>query len=302
MALVHIEMSEFKAMEEKAAMLQDALANEKALQEEIKEVERKKNKELAEAIEMANAKTLELKEEAIKAYEESSKKIVKIEKRVVDEVLQLQNTDQNHVLREFLFSLGLSNRQVDQIRELSSRGGVRNPTEYDINPFGFNFDIGRLASALFKKQTIKRPVEKVVTILGLDEAKKEIREQLTKEIFAEYEETVKKQGNAIEENVDLKEEIQDLIKDRDYFKTSFKNVVNKLEAEKKEKSQIIKTADSIDARNEDLTNAIKDLHERNSFRYKELRNSINSAKTFWQKLKFYWTNKNLFKDIQDDKF
>lgn len=302
MALVHIEMSEFKAMEEKAAMLQDALANEKALQEEIKEVERKKNKELAEAIEMANAKTLELKEEAIKAYEESSKKIVKIEKRVVDEVLQLQNTDQNYVLREFLFSLGLSNRQVDQIRELSSRGGVRNHTEYDINPFGFNFDIGRLASALFKKQTIKRPVEKVVTILGLDEAKKEIREQLTKEIFAEYEETVKKQGNAIEENVDLKEEIQDLIKDRDYFKTSFKNVVNKLEAEKKEKSQIIKTADSIDARNEDLTNAIKDLHERNSSRYKKLRTSINSTKTFWQKLKFYWTNKNLFKDIQDDKF
>lgn len=302
MALVHIEMSEFKAMEEKAAMLQDALANEKALQEEIKEVERKKNKELAEAIEMANAKTLELKEEAIKAYEESSKKIVKIEKRVVDEVLQLQNTDQNYVLREFLFSLGLSNRQVDQIRELSSRGGVRNHTEYDINPFGFNFDIGRLASALFKKQTIKRPVEKVVTILGLDEAKKEIREQLTKEIFAEYEETVKKQGNAIEENVDLKEEIQDLIKDRDYFKTSFKNVVNKLEAEKKEKSQIIKTADSIDARNEDLTNAIKDLHERNYSRYKKLRTSINSTKTFWQKLKFYWTNKNLFKDIQDDKF
>lgn len=45
MALVHIEMSEYKAMEAKAEMLEEMRQTERKFHEEIKSIEQKKNAE-----------------------------------------------------------------------------------------------------------------------------------------------------------------------------------------------------------------------------------------------------------------
>lgn len=290
MALVHIDMSEYKAMEDKAALLERALENEKTLQEEIKSIERSKTKELSEAIKLANDKTIE-------AYEQSKMKVVKIEEVVTREYVMVKRTDQNVVIQEFLLSLGLDSRQVEQIQEISKRSAPTYSTNRidsygRLNYFGTNIDINRLRVALFEtEKLVETPSKKSITLHGLDEVKLELKKELEEKLNKAYGDKIKLAEEALEKNHEMTKERNKLTKELLALEESIKSITATADGISKEADDYRKHAEKIiETLQTDLS---KDNVKLNKFSH--LSDILEKATSLKAKLGFYWTLKKTIK-------
>ena len=321
MALVSIEMSEYKAMEEKSALLEKALNNEKSLQEEIKAVERRKNQELSDIIEEKAVLIKEANDKTIKAYQEAKMKVVKVTKRVSKQYLMAKRDDQQIVIHEFLKALGLDVRQIEQIKEVSARRFSINYGSSGQAYYSDSLDLDRLRNALYKSETVEDNDVTTVTIHGLDEVKEELKKDLESQINEETlislekaKETSIQNSKLILDKMSLYEELQELKNTHAAHILSYVELQKTLGSTNNLHEQEL---DSIKQQLDDLVfkynrlitvsqESVKRLTEEKEIlivdmdikvkKFESIATLLSKATTFWQKIKLYWIMKNIIKD------
>ncbi len=212
MALVHIEMSEYKAMEQKAELLEEMRQTERKLHEEIKSIEQTRNDENKKLIEENKLLLKEANEKTIEAYETAKMRVVKTvinENREYKEV----SRDTHDVVREFIIALNLPMRITEQILAyLRTRSMQFGEASYHT---GVNFN--NLARSLFRTERVVTQAAPIVTTHGFDEIREEVRQEIeeamsstTKRKLKQLDEINVKYSEVKDKNIELHKELEEL--------------------------------------------------------------------------------------------
>lgn len=214
MALVHIEMSEYKAMEAKAEMLEEMRQTERKLHEEIKSIEQKKNEELKALID-ENKKLLEEEyKKTLQAYKDAEKKVIKTVTNETNEYVQIVNDNTDNAIREFIISLNLPKGIGYEIINTLERHNGKSEGFTRFSNYSSSIDFHKLANSLFRIEKRVSTPKTTVTTHGLDEIKVELKEEIERNINAEIKEKLgeldnlhKKLPKILKENDELAREI-----------------------------------------------------------------------------------------------
>ena len=214
MALVHIEMSEYKAMEQKAELLEEMRQTERKLHEEIKSIEQARNEENKKLIEENKLLLKEANEKTIKAYETAKMRVVKTvinENREYKEFSRDRGT--HDVIREFIIALNLPMGTTEQILSyLRTRSMQFGEASYHT---GVNFN--NLARSLFRTELVVTPATPIVTTHGFAEVREEIRQEIeeamsstTKRKLKQLDEVNVRYSEVKDKNIELHKELEEL--------------------------------------------------------------------------------------------
>lgn len=212
MAVVNIEMSEYKAMEAKAEMLEEMRQTERKLHEEIKSIEQEKSAELKKLIEENKKLLEEAHEETLKAYKNAEMKVVKTVRHETHEHKLINNLEFSNFTRDFIISMNLPEKlKIDLLEYLRDRG--RRYTD-GFQYYHTGMDLSSLVDKLFKPSISTSYSDPIVTTHGLDEIKAEIYDNIKKEIdddtkekLEKFEEFSKKYFDILKEKKELESEL-----------------------------------------------------------------------------------------------
>lgn len=215
MALVHIEMSEYKAMEQKAELLEEMRQTERKLHEEIKSIEQTRNDENKKLIEENKLLLKEANEKTIKAYETAKMRVVKTvinESREYKELSRDRNT--HDVIREFIIALnlpmGITEQILSYLRTRSMQFG-------DSSSYYSGVNFNSLARSLFRTERVVTLATPTVTTHGFDEVREEVRQEIeeamsstTKRKLKQLDEVNVKYSEVKDKNIELHKELDEL--------------------------------------------------------------------------------------------
>jgi len=191
MAKIEMDMSEYKAMEESKELLKQSLKNERELKEQIKI----------------------LNDEKIKALEDAKMKVIKTINHETTEHIMQQRPSQ-FVMRELLYSIGLSYDLVEKILENNQNN---------------QFDLERISNIFFKKTTSRSMDIESITTTGLDEVKEEITTNIKNNIDNDIKNKLDKAEKLIEKNNNILKENQKLVSENIQLKSDKINMVTQID-------------------------------------------------------------------------
>lgn len=214
MAKIEMDMTEYKAMEENKALLQEALKKEEKLNAEIKQLQKEK----------------------LEALEASKMKVTKISRTEIrEEKLLLKHPRQ--ILEDIARSLGLDGRGLYEAlnrRHHDPAFGI--PGRYIGMPMDEDRMIHYIIESCFKSATSTRPTQHEIIVEGLDEVKVELRKELEEELKKEIAEAKKNREVASEiadDNKKLKTENKALRTQKGNLEKEIEDLVGKIEHNEK---------------------------------------------------------------------
>lgn len=233
MAVVNIEMSEYKAMEAKAEMLEEMRQTERKLHEEIKSIEQEKSAELKKLVEENKKLLEEAHEKTLKAYEEAKMKVVKTVRHETREHKLIDNLQFSNFTKEFIMSMNLPDQLKNAVLGfLSDRARSVNDYYYCHTAM----DLSTLIDRIFRTETITSYTQPITTTHGLEEVKAEIYAELKAEVDEETERKLQslqelnvKYPDTLDKNRELERELSALQRSYDKLFEDNKELLKKNE-------------------------------------------------------------------------